>query len=286
MRVLITGAAGFIGSHLNDRLSKTEDIVGVDNLSTGRRDNYSGDLRVLDIADRQALYAVANEVEPELVIHCAASYSDPNLWHRDTDTNVTGTINATLVAKHHGARLVYFQTALPPISSYAISKIAGEHYITLSKVPALIFRLANIYGPRNVSGPIPTFYKRLTAGERCTVTDTRRDTVYIDDLIGLVTHAIGCHATGKYDVCSGEAYPIRRYYDAVASVLGSDSHPVEIPRPADDVPEMELSPLKARIELGWRPTVTLEDGVARAVDWYEANGVADTYTHLQLGKAV
>lgn len=284
MRVLITGAAGFIGSHLADTLADDE-IVGVDDLSTGSRENFTGDLRVLDIADRHALYEVANEVEPDLIIHCAASYSDPNLWHRDTDTNITGTINTILAAKHHGARLVYFQTALPPISSYAISKIAGEHYIQLSKVPALVFRLANIYGPRNLSGPIPTFFKRLTAGERCTVTETRRDTVYITDLVDAVTHAIDVRATGKYDICSGESYPIRRYYDAVASAIGSTSQPVVIPRPADDVPDMELAPVKARIELGWRAITPLEQGVAEAVAWYREHGVADTYTHLNLGKA-
>lgn len=284
MRVLITGAAGFIGSHLAEALTADE-IVGVDDFSTGRQENFTGDLRVLDIADRHALYRVANEVEPDLIIHCAASYSDPNLWHRDTDTNTAGTINAVLAAKHHGARLVYFQTALPPISSYAISKIAGEHYIQLSKVPALIFRLANIYGPRNLSGPIPTFFKRLSAGERCTVTETRRDTVYIADLIDAVTHAIDVRATGKYDICSGESYPIHRYYDAVAAALSSDSQPIVIPRPADDVPDMDLSPVKARIELGWRAATPLERGVSEAIDWYCEHGVADTYTHLHLGKA-
>ncbi len=94
-------------------------------------------------------------------MHCAASYSNPNFWHRDTQTNVLGTINATIAAKHHGARLIYFQTALPPISSYAISKIAGEQYIGLSDVEATVFRLANIYGPRNLSGPLPAFWKRF-----------------------------------------------------------------------------------------------------------------------------
>jgi UDP-glucose 4-epimerase len=209
MRVLITGAAGFIGSHLADRLAlEGHQTIGVDNLSTGRADNFNGDLRITDIVDRDAFYAVANECAPELVIHCAASYNDPNLWHRDTDTNTAGTINAVLAARHHGARLVYFQTALPPISSYAISKIAGEHYIRLAAdVPSLVFRLANIYGPRNVSGPIPTFFKRLTAGDPCTVTETRRDTVYIADLVELVTRAIS--RARPASSMSAQASPIR-----------------------------------------------------------------------------
>src|SRR4051794_9037564 len=132
MRVLITGAAGFIGSHLAERLlADGHSVAGVDNFVTGSQanwqkisGNHQGKLQRLDIVSRQRLYDAANWLSPDLVIHCAASYSDPNLWHRDTDTNVAGTINAINVARHHGAKLVYFQTALPPISSYAISKIA------------------------------------------------------------------------------------------------------------------------------------------------------------------
>lgn len=283
MRILITGAAGFIGSHLADRLAEDDhSIIGVDNLLTGRRENFTRDLRVETIVDRHAFYAIANECKPELIIHCAASYSDPDLWHRDTATNVAGTINAALAARFHRARLIYFQTALPPISSYAISKIAGEHYITLSGVPALIFRLANIYGPRNFSGPIPTFYRRLTAGQECTVTQTHRDTVFISDLVDLVVGAIERGKNGKMDVCSGKTYPILRYYDAVASVLGVDARPDVIRRPVDDVDQMELSPAAAR-EFGWNPTVELEDGIEETIAWYREHGVGETYTHLQLG---
>ena len=92
------------------------------------------------------------------------------------------------------ARIFYFQTVLPPISSYAISKIAGEHYLRLSGQPLTVFRLASIYGPRNLSGAIPTFYRQIKAGQPCTVVeDATRDFVFIEDLVervesGLVDH--------------------------------------------------------------------------------------------------
>ena len=87
-------------------------------------------------------------------------------------------------ARHHDARIIYFQTVLPPISSYAISKIAAEHYLRLSGVPLTVFRLAAVYGPRNLSGAIPTFYRQVAAGEPCTVVeDATRDFVFIDDLV-------------------------------------------------------------------------------------------------------
>lgn len=285
MRVLITGAAGFIGSHLHERLKADgHEVWGVDNFLTGH--NHVEDVTPCDIVDRTRFYEIANYVRPELVIHCAASYSDPNLWHRDAETNVLGTINATLAAKHHGARLFYFNTALPPISSYAISKIAGGQYIEQSGVPAVTFRLSNIYGPRNLSGPIPTFYKRLSAGEACTVVDTRRDMVYIDDLVRAVENAISrVDVTGTIDICSGTHRPIMELFKEVTVAMAGPEFATaeELPAPTDDVAQMELNPSRALTELDWAPFVPLHEGIGAAVGWYAEHGVGATYTHLRLG---
>jgi UDP-glucose 4-epimerase len=281
VRVLITGAAGFIGSHLAERFEeKGDQVYGVDNLETGQLMNYIWGEPGCDIAKRELFYRLANKAKPELVIHCAASYSDPNKWHRDVDTNVTGTINATLVAKHHDCPIVYFQTALPPVSSYAISKIAGQQYIEQSGVPYLIFRLANIYGPRNLSGPIPTFYKRLKNGEPCTVVDTKRDMVYIEDLLRCVSQALEGDAEGCYDVCSGQKTTIRELYNAVAANF-EDAPDAEVVAPHSDDVETQLDPRHCLP--GWVPDRTLRYGVASAVDWYEQHGVGETYTHLKVG---
>ena len=134
MNILITGGAGFVGSHIADALCEEHAVYVADNFLTGRKENWS-DTDFIDIIERKIFYAYANEVEPHLVIHCAASYSDPDLWHRDALTNVSGCINAAAVARHHNAHLIYFQTILPPISSYAISKIAGEQYLRLPVPP-------------------------------------------------------------------------------------------------------------------------------------------------------
>src|SRR6185503_11939261 len=199
MRILITGAAGFIGSSLYDALEQEHVVFGFDNFLTGK--NSTNRLLQLDIAERAPLYRVANEFEPELVIHCAASYKDPDKWHLDTQTNVMGAINVAAVARHHSARVIYFQTVLPPISSYAISKIAAEHYLRLSGVPLTVFRLAAVYGPRNLSGAIPTFYRQVSAEKPCTVVeDATRDFVFIEDLVERVLGEVAYPELGVHDI--------------------------------------------------------------------------------------
>lgn len=285
-RVLITGAAGFIGSHLAEHYLRTgADVYGIDCLITGdwSRNYPTNDAGwvTLDIRHRWDFYKVANMFQPDLVIHCAASYSDPDMWHRDSEINVGGSINAALVAKYHGAKLIYFNTALPPISSYAISKIAGWHYIHLALEDALTFRLANVYGPRNLSGPIPTFYKKLKNGDDCTVTRTKRELVYINDLVEGVTRITAAGATGTIDMCTGSPVRIKDVYKAVSDAVGVKKPAEEIDPPADDVKMMELDPSKAKA-LGWEASTAVPDGVFEACRWYSEHGVGSTYTHLRI----
>jgi UDP-glucose 4-epimerase len=278
MRILCTGAAGFIGSHLGDALWRKHNFFGFDNFLTGKRENWP-DAEEIDIVDRQRLYEFANEVQPELVIHCAASYSDPDKWHRDTQTNVEGGINAALVAKHHNARLIYFQTILPASSSYAISKIASEHYQRLSGQPLTVFRLGNVYGPRNLSGPVPVFYSRITEGKPCVVVDTTRDFFFISDLVRAVDIAIEQELTGTFDVCSGRQVPIMDMFLAIAKELGHEEVPPLIPPAPDDV-QGEVS--TERGVPGWKVEVPLAEGIAQTIAFYREGELGDTYTHLRL----
>lgn len=276
-RILCTGAGGFIGSHLMDALAKHEP-VGFDNWLTGRKDNHPGVI-TLDITDRKSLYAHANVIGPELIIHCAASYSDPDLWHRDTDVNVNGAINVAAMARHHGARVIYFQTILPPVSSYAISKIAAEQYLRLSGVPLTVLRLANVYGPRNLSGAVPAFYKRLSEGQPCTVVDTARDMVFIDDLVDAVRYVVDDDLTGTYDVCMGHQTPIIDIYMAVERVLDVRLPMSQVPPSADDV----YGTLhRERWVPGWQPLMPLEPGIANAIAYYREHGITESFTHLRL----
>jgi len=280
MKILITGAAGFIGSHLSDTFAEDHEVWPFDNFLTGRREN--GLCTFLDIRDRPALYGLANKIEPDVVIHCAASYSDPDKWHRDSETNISGGINAALVAKHHGAHLVYFQTILPPISSYAISKIASEQYQRLAGVDLTVLRLANIYGPRNLSGPIPVFYKRLTEDQPVTVVDTSRDMLYIDDLVTAVHKVVGERLTGTFDVCSGEQVKIMDLFERIQEHLGTEVDPALMPPDPDDVQGV-VNPDNG--VPGWSPRVSLYAGISQTIDSYRETGVGETHTHLKIGSS-
>ena len=307
MKILMTGGTGFIGSHLAERLLlDAHEISIVDNYATSRRDTLAEpreNLEILEasIVDTDKVDSTFEQFQPDVVIHCAASYKDPENWLEDARTNVTGTINVVKAAKRLGVRrFIYFQTALcygnypkeqpitlthhlEPESSYAISKTAGEQYIALSGLEFFSFRLANIYGPRNISGPIPTFYQRLAAGKSCFAVNTRRDFVFVDDLVQVVTKVVqGEGEPGYYHLSSGSDYSIRELYDAVAGALNIDQPVEERERGPDDAPTILLDPSKTQREFGWQATTPLQVGIAKAVEWYKVYGVGQTYTHLKM----
>lgn len=308
MKVLITGGAGFIGSHLADKLlNEGHQVLTIDNYQTGRKDNLNPhkNLTVVEgtIADRELVNQLFVNFLPDVVVHAAASYKDPQNWEEDAYTNILGTIHVTSAAKRFEVkRLIYFQTALcyglkpieQPItlqhpisscgSSYAISKTAGEHYIELSGLDFISFRLANAYGPRNLSGPLPTFFHRLTTGKPCFVMDTRRDFIYIDDLVAVVMKAI--HGQGKkgyYHISSGSDYSIKELFDetlhALDIVLEKE---VEVrPRNPDDVYTILIDPSKTNQDFNWKTQMPLRTGVKLAIEWYKEYGITQTYTHLK-----
>lgn len=308
MKVLITGGAGFVGSHLADRLlEEGHEVLVIDNYSTGRRDNLKSHerLEVVEgsIADKELVDEVFHSFQPTEVIHAAASYKDPENWEEDAQTNVLGTLHITRAAqKWEVNRFIYFQTALcyglkpqeQPItlehpinsrgSSYAISKTAGEHYIELSGLDFVSFRLANAYGPRNVSGPLPTFFQRLTSGKPCFVMDTRRDFIFIQDLVDCVCKAVkGEGESGYYHISSGSDYSIKELFDETVSALGiSLEREVEVrPRNPDDVFTILIDPTKTEKNFNWKVRTPLKEGVAQAVAYYHEFGLEETFTHLK-----
>ncbi len=307
MKVLITGGAGFIGSHLADRLlARGDEVLVIDNYATGRRDNLSSHpkLTVVEgtIADRDLVDRTFKAFAPTVVVHAAASYKDPTDWVEDARTNVWGSANVSQATKDAGARrLIYFQTALcyglspleQPItlshpiradgSSYAISKTAGESYVALGGTEFLSFRLANAYGPRNLSGPLPTFFQRLSEGKKCFAMNTRRDFIYVHDLVDVVERAIdGKGDQGYYHISTGGDYAIKELYDETVGAMQLDLPAVEVrERNPDDVFSILLDPSKTQKDFDWKPKTSLKEGVRMAIDYYRQHGISQTFTHLK-----
>ena len=297
MKILVTGAAGFIGSRLSEALlGHGHEVWGIDDLSTGRSDNVPTGVVFINGDIREWSMSLALEDNWDAIYHCAASYKDRTDWERDASVNVLGTINVVREAQRTGAKLVYFQTSLcygptsglvgtsaplNPRGSYAVSKTAGESYIRDSGVDYVSLRLANMYGPRNLSGPVPTFYQRLTEGKPCTVVETRRDFVFVDDLVWVAVKA-GLAGHGVYHVSSGHDVSIYDLYCAIARALGNDSEPVVMSPLPDDVPSLLLDPSRTYDDFGWLAVTPLEEGIAKAVEWYRTHEFAETYTHLAM----
>lgn len=312
MKTLITGGAGFIGSHLVESLLKEgHEVLVIDNYATGRKDNLKpqNKLKIVEgtIADQKLVDKLFDTFKPNKVVHAAASYKDPNNWVEDVLTNDLGTVNVVKAAQRTEVeRIIYFQTALcyglrpleQPItlthpyfsgkysggSSYAISKTGGEQYIELSGLDFISFRLANAYGPRNLSGPLPTFYHRLTNNKPVFVMDSRRDFIFVKDLIEVVMKALnGMGKKGYYHISSGSDYSIKELFDATIKALGIKlDKPVEVKkRNPDDVETILIDPSKTNKDFKWKTSTPLEKGVKAAIDWYKKYGITQTYTHLK-----
>lgn len=313
MKILITGGAGFIGSNLTDHLlAKGYQVLIIDNYQTGRRDNLKShkNLTVIEgtIADAVLVNRLFNDFQPDKVVHAAASYKDPENWLEDAYTNIVGTINIIKASqKTKIKRLIYFQTSLcyglkpleQPItlnhplysgksnggSSYAVSKTAGEQYIELSGLDFISFRLANAYGPRNLSGPLPTFFHRLTNQQPCFVIDTRRDFIYIDDVIEVVIKALkGIGSRGYYHISSGSDYAIKTLFENTVKALELKlDKEVEVrSRGTDDAPSILLDPSETKKNFNWKATTPLEVGIKKAIEWYKIHGISQTFTHLKI----
>jgi len=308
MKILITGGAGFIGSNLADELvseKRKDSVTIIDNLHTGRMENINKKVNFINgsIEDIEKCN-LAFECKPDVVVHAAASYKNPDDWELDTKVNTLGTINIVRKCLEYKVpRLIYFQTSLcygppqktpitlkhqiNPRNSYAISKTAGEQFISMSGLDFVSLRLANCYGPRNLSGPVPTFYKRLSEGKKCFVVKSRRDFVYITDLIHIVLKAIDGQGKGFYHISSGEDVSILKMYQCVCDAMYLSYKDVEIrEREEDDVETILLEPGRIGRHFNFIPNTTLHWGVEQAVEWYKKNEIKETFTHLRIGEDV
>ena len=307
MRVLISGGSGQIGSHVAELLlSRGDEVVNIDNLATGRKEHLPDQPRLTNvydtIADKALVDRWTSDFRPDAIVHCAASYKDPNDWYNDSLTNAVGGANLITAAKANRVkRFIYFQTALcygvkpieqpitlnhpinPDNSSYSITKTTTEEFLRLSGIDYVTFRLANVIGPRCVSGPLPIFFQRLTSGKQCFVTKARRDFVFNADLARQVVRAVDGVGSGPYHFSSGKDIAIIDLYNAMVEAIGIKPHPQPEIRELspDDAPSILLDPSRTFKDFGEMKFTPLPVLCRRSVEYYQKFGVQGGYTHLK-----
>jgi UDP-glucose 4-epimerase len=284
VRAIVTGGAGFIGSHVVDALvARGDDVTVVDDLSTGRRENVNPAARLVEHDIREPF-----EIDGNVVFHLAAqadvstSVRDPVL---DAQVNVLGTLrvlqaaaDAQVIFTSTGGA-IYGECERParegdprrPLSPYGAAKLAGEEYLAtwnrLWSRSHVVLRLANVYGPRQQptleGGVVAIFLDRIAAGERATIFgdgNQVRDFVYVGDVARALLAAAG-HDGGVFNVATGRATSVNELHAACQRTTGSSSDPEYQPPREGDVLRSVLDPALAERELGWQPQVSLDDGL-------------------------
>ena len=303
MRVIVTGGAGFIGSHLVEALvARVDEVHVVDDLSNGKREHVGpgATLHVRDVRD--PLDDLVADVRPEAIAHLAAqvdvrvSVAEPV---RDASVNVVGTVNVLEAARTVGARVVFASTGGAiygecerpareddprlPLSPYGTSKLAGEEYLAsfsrLHGATHVSLRLGNVYGPRQdphgEAGVVAIFLGRLRDGETCRIfgdgTQTR-DYVFVGDVVQAVTAALDGPEAGTFNVGTGSETSVLGLYEACRMAAGSDAPAAHEPERAGELARSVLDPALAERRLGFRAATPLEDGLARTWEWLGARG--------------
>ena len=304
MNILVTGGAGFIGSHLVQALlARGDDVAVVDDMSAGRPGRVPGDAAVhkLSVTDAPAVAAVVAEFRPALICHLAAridvrlSVSDPA---DDALVNVIGTVNVLEAARTVDARVLFGSTGaviygrdapipsledvLPlPESPYGVAKNCAEQYVQLYNrlhgTGHVVLRFANVYGPRQdpagQAGVVAIFCARARAAERPVVYGDglqTRDFVYVSDAVSAYLAAADRARPGTWNIGSGVEVSILELVRVISAVAGRPVDPMFAPARAGELRRGALASERARRDLGWAPTVSLADGVARVYRWIEA----------------
>ena len=291
---IVTGGAGFIGSHVVDALlAGGYAVTVVDDLSSGSAERVpsGAELREVDIVDQPALRAVFEEVAPEAVYHLAAqasvvaSVQDPG---RDADVNVRGTLNVLELAALTRAPVAFTSTGgalygdeaprptgedrIPaPLSPYGASKWAAEAYVRTwslsSGIPHVVCRLGNVYGPRQSphgeAGVVAIFSGHLNEGRAPTLYghgEPTRDYIYVADVVSALQAASG--RAGVYNIATGVETSVNEVWDGLRRTSGIDIEPRLADLRAGELQHSCLDIGRAEAELGWRPQVPIEEGLA------------------------
>jgi UDP-glucose 4-epimerase len=300
-RVLVTGGAGFIGSHTAERFARDGSAVRIlDNLSSGQRGNCAADWTRLERDVRDAAAVDEAVAGCDTVVHLAAFTSVPESFERHEDcfrTNVLGTIHVLDACVRHGVEKLVFASSSAvygaepdapkreaecpdPISPYGVSKLEGEHLLgawhETRGLATAALRFFNVYGPRQAAdsdyaAAVPIFTERGLRDESLTVYGDgkqTRDIVFVADVAEAIFRAARGDAGGVFNVGTGREISVVELADTIAGLTGGPAEHVFAPTRAGDVRSSTADVSQIEKELGWQPSFTLEQGLSATIDWY------------------
>jgi UDP-glucose 4-epimerase len=302
MKILVTGGAGFIGSHVVDAyVAAGHEVLVVDDLSTGKRENLNPKAKFhqLDVQDPRVIELIRDERPAVLNLHAAQmdvrrSVADPVF---DARVNVIGLIQCLEGARKANVRRVIFvssggaaygeQEAFPapethptnPVSPYGVSKRAGELYAFFYQaeyqLPFFALRYANVYGPRQdphgEAGVVAIFAGKMLRGEPITVNGDgkqTRDYVFVGDVVQANLAALEREPCGAVNIGTGVETDVNRLAELMLEAAGSRSEVKHGPAKAGEQRRSVIDHAKAAERLGWRPSVPLAEGLRRTVEWF------------------
>ncbi len=306
MKVLVTGGVGFIGSWLVKKLiDKNYDVIVVDNLSTGKKENLNEKAVFydLDITNYSVLDEIFEIEKPEIVLHLAAnpmlrkSLEDPIY---DANVNILGTISVLeCCRKNNIKKIIYTSTGgarvgepeylpvdekhpLNPCSPYGISKHSAEHYIwtynQLYGLDYLIFCFGNVYGPRddpNTNRLIPSFIDKIIKGEAPKIFgdgNQTRDFIYVIDLADFIIESMNKNPKHKlFHLANGKQISVNEVSKLLKEISSSDIEFEHIEAIKGEVRDIVLDINLARKELGWNPKTNIENGLRETWNWFQKN---------------
>uniref|UniRef100_A0A832E1U2 NAD-dependent epimerase/dehydratase family protein n=1 Tax=candidate division WWE3 bacterium TaxID=2053526 RepID=A0A832E1U2_UNCKA len=304
MRIIVTGGAGFIGSHVADALvARGDEVLVVDNLSSGLKENVNPEVRFepVDICDFPKLEKIFRDFRPEAVFHLAAhidlreSFRDPAY---DAQNNIVGSLNLLELMAEFGTRKIIFSSTggaiygeadkIPtpetyfaiPASPYGISKLAVEHYLSvwrkLHGIEYVALRYANVYGPRQggkgESGVIAIFAKKMLKGEPIEIFGDgkqTRDYVYVADVVAANLAAEELGGSGVFNIGTGIETSVNEIYEKLFQLLKCTIPSSKAPAVKGEILRSVLDYSKAKRELNWEPRVSLGTGLEKTVDYFK-----------------
>ncbi len=303
MKILVTGGAGFIGSHVVDTfLSAGHDVVIVDNLATGKRQNLNPQAKFYQIDIRSdELHKIFLDEQPAVVDHHAAqidvrkSVSDPIY---DAEVNILGTLNVLQAAVKSGVQKIIFastggaiygeQEKFPapedhptnPLSPYGIGKLGGEKYLyfyyTTYGLKYVSLRYANVYGPRQdphgEAGVVAIFTQKMLKNEQPIINgdgEQTRDFVFVKDVAEANLLALSKDIIGCYNIGTGREVSVNQLFDRLVELTQAKAKKVHGPAKEGEQKRSVLDTRKAKEVLGWVPQVNLDEGLAQTVAFFK-----------------